>query len=116
MSTAKHNPAPWEYENVEQPHDKSAYGVVKDANGKILFDTLNSDVAEIHTEYDGEDGSVHRWDEAGRVNLAIAAAAPELLAICYLALNSFCDPHAVAIDPAAARLEVLCKAAIAKVS
>lgn len=79
---AKHNPEPWEYENVQRPEDRDAYGVVKDANGKILFDTINSDVAEIHTEHD--EGSVYRWDEQARVNLTLAAAAPALLAACEL--------------------------------
>lgn len=78
------NPAPWEYENVEQKHDRSAYGVVKDANGKILFDTLNSDVACIHEEYD--EASVYRWDSAAEEHLTLAAAAPELRAACEAAL------------------------------
>lgn len=73
---AKHNPAPWEYENVEDRHDRSAHGVVKDANGKILFDTLNSDVAEIHEEPD--EGHVYRFDATAERNLTLAAAAPEL--------------------------------------
>jgi hypothetical protein len=72
-----HHPAPWSYENVEQRRE-DPYGVVKDANGKILFDSLNSDVAEIHTHHDGP-YSV-RWDESARVNLQLAAAAPALLA------------------------------------
>lgn len=76
----KPNPAPWEYENVERPHDSDAYGVVKDANGKILFDTLNSDVAEIYTEED--EGCFNRWDEQAQVNLTLAAAAPKMLAAC----------------------------------
>ena len=72
---------PWEYENVHQRPERSAYGVVKDAKGKVLFDTINADVAEIHTEHDGE-GGVHRWCEEARQNLTLAAAAPELLAAC----------------------------------
>ncbi len=79
---SQHTPEPWEYENVSQAHDRSAYGVVKDADGKVLFDTLNSDVAVIHEEFDGEDGTVYRWDEAARTNLTLAAAAPDLLAAC----------------------------------
>ncbi|AMV24635.1 hypothetical protein VT84_09580 [Gemmata sp. SH-PL17] len=76
---AKHNPAPWERETVQNRSEQTAYEVVKDANGKILFDTLNSDVAEIHTEHD-EDGAI-RWDETGRINLALAAVAPDLLSL-----------------------------------
>lgn len=82
---SKHTPGPWEYENVHDCPERNAYAVVKDANGKILFDTLNSDVAEIHTEHD--EGSVYRWDETGRRNLTLAAASPELLAACKNALE-----------------------------
>jgi hypothetical protein len=73
----KHNPGPWEYEDRPLREDRSAYGVVKDADGRVLFDSLNSDVAEIHQESD-EDG-VTRWDAAARRNLGLAAAAPNLL-------------------------------------
>lgn len=76
----QHNPAPWAYENVEDRGEQSAYGVVKDANGKILFDTINADVAEIHTEHD--EGRAYRWDEVARKNLTLAAAAPQLFAAC----------------------------------
>ncbi len=73
-------PGPWYYENVEDREDRSAHGVVKDDKDRILFDTLNSDVATINTEYD--EGSVYRWDEQARLNLTLAAAAPDLLAAC----------------------------------
>ena len=76
MNDVKHTP--WCYENVHDCCEQSAHGVVKDDRGKILFDTLNSDVAEIHTEHDED--SVHRWDETGRKNLTLAAAAPDLFA------------------------------------
>ncbi len=80
----EHNPAPWTCETVQSRENRDAYAVVKDANGKILFDTLNSDVAEIHEERD--EGSVTRWDETGCINLSLAAAAPDLLAACEAAL------------------------------
>lgn len=86
----KPNPAPWEYETVQQREDRSAYGVVRDADGKILFDTINADVAEIHEEYD-EGGGVHRWDEVARVNLTLAAAAPAMLAALKLWDEGFTD-------------------------
>jgi len=79
----KHNPAPWEYEDVQLRPEQSAYGVVKDANGKILFDSLNSDVAEIHEE------ESHRWDETGRRNLNLAARAPDLLAAAKAVLDGW---------------------------
>jgi hypothetical protein len=77
---AKHSPAPWASETIQGRDDRTAYEVVRDANGKILFDTINADVTEIRTEYDG--GSAYRWDELGRNNLRLAAAAPVLLAAC----------------------------------
>lgn len=67
----KPSPAPWEYENVSQCADRSGYAVVKDTSGKVLFDTINSDVACISTEHD--EGSVTYTDEQGRVNLMLAA-------------------------------------------
>lgn len=85
MSEAKHNPSPWAYENVELAREQSAYGVVKDADGKVLFDSLNSDVAEIH-EDEG-----YRWDETGKRHLTLAAAAPDLLAACELWDKGFAD-------------------------
>lgn len=87
-----HTPGPWEYENVEHRSEQTAYGVVKDANGKILFDTLNSDVAEIHTEHD--EGHAYRWDEQGRKNLRLAAASPDLLAACKAARSLIGVQHA----------------------
>lgn len=78
--TVNHSPAPWECETVQSREDRSAYAVVKDASGNVLFDTLNSDVAVIYEEYD--ERAAYRWDENGRANLTLAAAAPELLAAC----------------------------------
>lgn len=66
-------PAPWEDEAKDTNIRDGAYHVVTDANGKILFDTCNSDVTELHEEHD-EDGA-HYWDEAGRINLGFAAMA-----------------------------------------
>ncbi len=75
MSTPNHSPAPWEYDQVQLRPERSAYAVVRDAKGKILFDSLNSDVAEILRHDDGTHS-----DEQGRRDLALASAAPELLA------------------------------------
>lgn len=74
-------PGPWEYEEVQLRSDRSAYGVVKNEKGSVLFDTINSDVSVIHEE----DGV--RWDEQGKHNLTLAAAAPDLLAACEAALR-----------------------------
>jgi hypothetical protein len=99
MGTARHNPAPWEYEDAPLREERSAYGVVKDAEGRILFDSLNSDAAEIYEE--GDEDSLSRWDDAARRNLGLAALAPELLA----ALKGFlhADPDVFGAELAAAR-------------
>lgn len=72
----KLNPAPWNYENVSDCRERTAHGVVKDANGRILFDTINADVAEIMTEHD--EGTTY-YDLQAEKNLTLAAAAPDLL-------------------------------------
>lgn len=87
---------PWTCETVQVREDGSAYAVVKDAKGRVLFDTLNSDVAEIHTEH-GEDGAT-RWDETGRVNLTLAASAPGLLAFKRY-VHGRLDAAGVTVDP-----------------
>lgn len=91
---ALHSPAPWSIDTID---NEGAYGAgpgaqsgfksyaVLDASGKCLFDSLNSDVGEVHEEFD-EDG-IHAWDEVARQNLTLAAAAPGLLAAAKFALN-----------------------------
>ena len=87
---AKATPGPWEVDTVE--HD-GAYGSGPDADhgfkspvmlngdGKLIFDAYSSDLIEVHEEYD-DDGCT-AWDETGRRNFDLAAAAvnslPELL-------------------------------------
>ncbi len=71
----KASPRPWAYENVEVDADRTAYGVVKDANGKSLFDTMNSDVAVIHTDTDTDSPNTYRWDEQGEQNLTLVCRA-----------------------------------------
>lgn len=58
---------PWEYENVSVCSERSAYGLVRDDNGKALFDTMNSDVATIGVEHDENGATYH--DTAGRFYL-----------------------------------------------
>jgi hypothetical protein len=89
VAEVKHNPAPWEYEDVPLREERSAYGVVKDADGKILFDSLNSDVAEIHEE--GDEEGFSRWDAAARRNLGLAALAPKLVAAAKRVLDGWYD-------------------------
>jgi len=88
---AKATPGPWEVDTIE---NDGAYGsgpdavhgfkspVMLDAEGKALFDAYNSDLIEVHEEYDED--SCHAWDEQGRANFALVAAAvnalPDLLA------------------------------------
>lgn len=81
------SPTPWECENVSQCSERSGYAVVKDARGKVLFDTLNSDVAEIRVEHD-ENGATY-YDDQGKADLTLAAAAPDLLAACIDAVAAF---------------------------
>jgi hypothetical protein len=85
-----HTPGPWTIEVVKNegmygdggPDGRSGFDsyCVQDAQGRVLFDTLNSDyrVASVHE--DAHDEGVTAWDEQGRVNLTLAAAAPDLLA------------------------------------
>lgn len=85
MDLSKLSPAPWECENHSECSERSVHAFVTDANGKTLFDTLNSDVAVIHTEHD--EYGAHYSDEQGRVDLGFAA----------LARNAFAgDPEALA--------------------
>lgn len=86
MSAIKHSPGPWQVDTIDNSGeyslggDESACGfkshAVYDANGRVLFDSLNSDVAEIHEESD-EDGR-YAWDGQSECNLRLAASAPEL--------------------------------------
>ena len=76
-----HTPGPWEVEPIETESGSGSYDAfsVVDAEGRVLFDTLNSDhrIVTLEREYDEE--YVRDHDEQGRMNLTLAAAAPELL-------------------------------------
>lgn len=111
---SKHSPAPWERETVQLREDRSAYEVVKDAEGGVLFDTINSNVAVIH---DADEAGPSRWDEQGRVNLTLAAAAPELLAACELWDQGFVEGEEFSAEQFRAwvnRNRAAARAAIAK--
>ena len=82
---------PWECDTT---HNEGSYGAGEDVyegfksytilseDGKVLFDSLNSDAIEVHEEYD-EDGAT-AWDEIARRNaeliVAMRNALPSLLA------------------------------------
>lgn len=77
MSAKPINPAsplPWEYDSKELRRERSGYGVLYDATGKIICDTMNSDVAEIHQNHELGAGLKY-WDETGRVDLLFAMRA-----------------------------------------
>lgn len=81
---------PWECDTT---HNEGSYGAGEDVyegfksytilseDGKVLFDSLNSDAIEVHEEYD-EDGAT-AWDEIARRNakliVAMRNALPDLL-------------------------------------
>lgn len=68
----KHSPLPWSQErrNTNDPHE-----VMLDANGKSIFDTINSDVALMETEIDEDE--VTSWDEQGRADFEFILKAIE---------------------------------------
>ena len=59
-------PGPWHVDSIasEDGHGPFNAYVLMDANGSPMLDTQNSEIAEIHSEYD-EDGR-HSWDEIAR--------------------------------------------------
>lgn len=79
---AKASPGPW---GTDTQENDGAYGsgpgarhgfastVILDANGKRLFDALNSDAAEIHEESDGDESGtwVNAWDDVSNRNGAL---------------------------------------------
>ena len=65
MST--NSPGPWTVERRETgDSQQSDYYAIVDANGRVIMDTLNSEVQFIQEEAD-EHGA-HRWDEQGRID------------------------------------------------
>jgi len=74
-------PGPWDFEPL---HSEGSYGSGPDcrsgfdsyeirANGGILLDTLNSDVASVSEEWNSDE--LYAWDETGKRNLAFVATA-----------------------------------------
>lgn len=89
---AKATAGPWETDSTDNGGSGSErfnyYSVGAGPAGKweTIVDTLNSDVAEIHEEWDGDEHGVyhHAWDDQGRANceliVALRNAVPEILA------------------------------------
>ncbi len=69
---------PWESEACNPCRQDEAYQALKTEDGKTIADCCNSELIEIHRDYDDDElGAVHYWDETGRKNLAFIAAAHE---------------------------------------
>lgn len=97
---AKATAGPWETDSTDNGGSGSErfnyYSVGAGPAGKweTIVDTLNSDVAEIHEEWDGDEHGVyhHAWDDQGRANceliVALRNAVPEILAALRLAETS----------------------------
>lgn len=84
------SPLPWEYDCDYESRGEAACGKLLDANGKIVCDTLNSDVVLLESAYDGPIRNT--WDENGRKNLLYAMHAVNchaaLVAACEMAMGS----------------------------
>jgi hypothetical protein len=61
----KTTPGMWSADTIQVRENRSAYRVMTNAKSQPIFDTLNSEVAEIH-----EDDDCYRWDETGRNDFA----------------------------------------------
>ena len=83
---AKPSPGPWDVDTIDNDgtycdgpdcHAGFKSYAVYDANGKVLFDSLNAEVAEIDIEYD--DMGVYVWDRVSEANLTLAGASHDML-------------------------------------
>ncbi|HDR9497623.1 TPA: hypothetical protein QDC06_000825 [Burkholderia cepacia] len=89
MNEIKSTPGPWEIDTIDNcgeygdggPDTSTGFKsyAVYDAKGRVLFDTLNSDAAEIHEQ--GYDLDHYAWDEVGKRNLTLAQASPDMAEI-----------------------------------
>lgn len=83
---AKPSPGPWDVDTIDNDgtygdgpdcHSGFKSYAVYDATGKVLFDSLNAEVAEIEVEYD--DMGAYVWDRVSEANLTLASAAHDML-------------------------------------
>lgn len=83
---AKPSPGPWDVDTIDNDgmygdgpdcHSGFKSYAVYDANGKVLFDSLNAEVAEIDIEYD--DMGAYVWDRVSEANLTLAGASLDML-------------------------------------
>lgn len=72
-------PTPWEVDTIQSegeygngPFTHSGFSVsaIYDAQGRVIFDALNSDVIEVHEDYGDEDGFVSAYDATSAANAA----------------------------------------------
>lgn len=83
---AKPSPGPWDVDTIDNDgtygdgpdcHSGFKSYAVYDANGKVLFDSLSAEVAEIDIEYD--DMGAYVWDRVSEANLTLAGASHDML-------------------------------------
>lgn len=77
---------PWEVDSIKNEGDygdggpdcRSGYTsfAAYDKRGRVIFDSLNSEIAEVHEAFD--DDRYAAWDEVARKDIKLAAAAPAL--------------------------------------
>lgn len=113
--SAAATPGPWEVDNTDNGESGSErfnyYSVGAGPSGKwqTVFDTLNSDVACVHEEYDGDEYGVthHAWDEQGRVNCELIVALRNNLPAIIAALRAqqHAEALAAALEEVAGELE-----------
>lgn len=105
-----HTKGPWkaQSEPMDSGLGRVLYYDIVDLQGRTIGDTANSEVAVIHTEHD-ESGK-HQWDEQGRIDARLMAAAPELLEVAKRVVEVFEGSR----DPQEDAMSTQAKAAISK--
>lgn len=102
MDKLKHTPTPWGIgETISE--GIVSYSLVTLEKSRTIMDTFNSEVAEIHEEYD-EEGRC-QWDEQGRANIEFARLAVNSHAALMEALKT-ARKYVVSRSPAALVSEV----------
>jgi hypothetical protein len=116
----KHSPLPWIAGQTPTEGGSGrymAYSLV-DAEGRVVADCLNSQVAMIETDFDEKDGFRHCWDEQGRADFDFMVRAInshnellEALDAAAAELHGFAD---VGCSNKAAHLYEMCREVIAR--